>query len=86
MFILYIIYIYNYILIYIYIYIVIYIIYAYIIYIIYIYIYIYIFIYILITFESKDVICMLLSIYQIQCTERFALMKGGRKVFDFEPS
>ena len=50
------------------------------------YIYIYIYIYILIRFESKDVICMLLSIYQIQHTDRFALMKGGRKVFDFEPS
>ena len=78
MFIIYIIYIQLYTNIYIYIYIIIYIIYAYILYIIYIYI--------LIRFESKDVICMLLSIYQIQCTERFALMKGGRKVFDFEPS
>ena len=77
MFIIYIIYIQLYTNIYIYIYIIIYIIYAYILYIIYIYI--------LIRFESKDVICMLLSIYQIR-TDRFALMKGGRKVFDFEPS
>ena len=79
MFIIYIIYIQLYTNIYIYNYI-----YAYILYILYIYIYIYI--YILIRFESKDVICMLLSIYQIQHTDRFALMKGGRKVFDFEPS
>ena len=48
-------------------------------------IYYILYIYILIRFESKDVICMLLSIYQIR-TDRFALMKGGRKVFDFEPS
>ena len=52
---------------------------------IYYILFIYIYIYILIRFESKDVICMLLSIYQIR-TDRFALMKGGRKVFDFEPS
>ena len=48
-------------------------------------IYYILYIYILIRFESKDVRCMLLSIYQIH-TNRFALMKGGRKVFDFEPS